>query len=129
MKRILVFSILFLPLGLFAQSAAAVQSINQALGKGDVNALAAYFDQSVEVAIGDTEDLLPKAQALQSVRDFFAKNPAKSFSTVHQGTSKGRDSHYFIGNLVTAGGTFRVYVYLSKAGNEYRIQELRFDKE
>ncbi len=129
MKRILVFSLLFLPFGLSAQSAAAVQSINRALGKGDVNALSAYLDQNVEVAIGDMEDLFPKAQALQAVRDFFAKNPARSFSTVHQGTSKGRDSHYFIGNLVTTKGTFRVYVYLSKAGDAYRIQELRFDKE
>lgn len=104
-------------------------AITQAINAGDANALGQFFDQSVEIGVPGKENIYSRAQAIGIVKDFFAQNAPKSFAQVHQAASKGSDSQYIIGNLVTASGTFRVYVYMSVAGGKHIIQELRFDKQ
>ncbi len=108
---------------------ASLQQITQAISSGDANALGIYFDNSVEIAILDEGDVYSKGEAIQVVKKFFNQHSPKSFSQVHQGTSKGNDSQYCIGNLTSGSGTFRVYVYMKTNGGNYLIQELRFDKE
>ena len=103
--------------------------ISKAISNGDADALAKYFDDNVEIAIMGDEDLYGKAQALQVVKKFFQNYKPKSYNQVHQGVSKGKDSHYTIGNLSANGNTFRVYVYMSVENGKYIIQELRIDKE
>ncbi|MFK7771953.1 MAG: DUF4783 domain-containing protein [Saprospiraceae bacterium] len=102
-----------------------MDSISKALSRGDVESLATYFDENVEI----DDDFYDKSEAKDVVKKFFSKNPPKSFSLIHQGTSKGEDSKYFIGNLNAGSGTFRVYVYMKTSGSQPLIQELRFDKE
>ena len=102
-----------------------MDSISKALSRGDVESLSTYFDENVEI----DDDFYDKSEAKSVVKKFFSKNPAKSFSLIHQGTSKGEDSKYFIGNLSAGSGTFRVYVYMKLSGSQPLIQELRFDKE
>ena len=102
-----------------------MDSISKALSRGDVESLATYFDENVEI----DDDFYDKSEAKNVVKKFFSKNPPKSFSLIHQGTSKGEDSKYFIGNLSAGNGTFRVYVYIKLSGSKTLIQELRFDKE
>ena len=108
--------------------AANLQDITQALGSGDVDKLQQYFDESVEVALLDQENVYSKSQAADVVRRFFGQNAPQSFSLVHQGTSRSNDSRYCIGDLNTSGGTFRVYIYLRVDGSRLLIQELRFDR-
>ena len=102
-----------------------MDSISKALSRGDVESLSTYFDENVEI----DDDFYDKSEAKDVVKKFFSKNPPKSFSLIHQGTSKGEDSKYFIGNLNAGSGTFRVYVYMKLSGSQPLIQELRFDKE
>lgn len=106
-----------------------LNAITKALSEGNADALGQYFDNNVEIAVMDSEEVYAKTEAVKAVKDFFAKNKPKSYSSVHQGASKGQDSQYCIGNMVTQGGTFRVYVYMKVTGGKYIIQELRFDKE
>ena len=47
---------------------------------------------------------------------------------VHQGTSKGNASHYTIGDMQTASGNYRVYLYYKSAGDKVLIQEMRIEK-
>lgn len=108
---------------------ASLADITRAISTGDVDALAQHFDQTVEIAVLDQEDMYDKATAVKIVKDFFAKNQPSSFKEVHQGTSKGADSQYVIGNMVTSGGTYRVYIYMKVSGSKMIIQELRFDKQ
>ena len=103
----------------------SMDSISKALSKGDVETLASYFDSSLEI----DDDFYDKSEAKVVVKKFFTKNPPRSFSLIHQGTSKGEDSKYFIGNLNAGNSTFRVYVYMKIDGKKPLIQELRFDKE
>ncbi len=122
-------NILVLAMIIALQMNASLPEITKAISSGDADALGQYFDQSVEVAVLDQEDIYDKAKAITVVKQFFAKNAPKSFSQVHQGASKGADSQYVIGNMTSNGGTFRVYIYVKMSGGKTLIQELRFDKE
>lgn len=106
-----------------------LNEISKALSNGNANELARYFDESVEIAIMDEENTYNKEEAKEIVSSFFTKYKPSSYSQVHQGVSKGKDSQYTIGDLKANGETFRVYVYMKVTGGKYIIQELRFDKE
>lgn len=103
--------------------------ISHALSNGDVEKLSEYFDDNVEIVVLENEDIYNKIEAKKIIQAFFEKNKPKSFSQVHQGTSKSKGSKYCIGNLVAGGSSYRVYLYLKTQGNKYLIQELRIDKE
>lgn len=117
--------LLFLIIPCLAATSQNMDSISKALSRGDVESLSSYFDDSVEI----DDDFYDKSEAKDVVKKFFSKNKPKSFSLIHQGTSKGENSKYFIGNLNTGSSTFRVYVYMKLSGGQPLIQELRFDKE
>ena len=118
---------------MIAPSLAMVNSnlneISTAIRKGDAEALSQFFDESVEIAILDDEDIYDKSEAKEVVKSFFAKHKPKAFSQVHQGASKGKDAQYCIGNLKSENGSFRVYLFLKISKGKHIIQELRFDKE
>lgn len=103
--------------------------IKKALSSGDIETLSTYFDDTVEIAVGDNEDIYDKAQAKDIVGQFFADNAPKTFSEVHKGTSKGNDSQYFIGNLVAGGKNYRTYIFLKVGTDKFLIQELRIEAE
>lgn len=126
----LFFLVLALPMLSFSpvSEGTDIDAISGALSSGNADALGNFFDESVEVAVLDDEDIYSKAEAIAKVKKFFAQNPPSTFSQVHQGASKGKDSQYCIGNMTAGGKTFRVYVYLGNNGNKPLIQELRFDK-
>lgn len=106
-----------------------LDSITQALGKGNVEVLYSYFDESVEISVSDEEDVYDKATAKSILNSFFTENKPAKFDQVHTGTSKGQDSVYCIGNLTTTNKSYRVYVFLRVENNQQFIQELRFDEE
>ncbi len=128
MKNLLFF-LLFLPVLAFSQSNANLEVISSALSTGDVTSLSKYFADNVEISIQDKEQSHPKAKATEVIRTFFGANQPKSFNQVHKGTSRENSDQYCIGNLVSANGNYRVYLYLKVNGNAVTIQEIRFDKE
>lgn len=107
----------------------ALENITKAISTGNVAALEPYLDKSVEIAILEQENMYSKTEAVQILKNFFGKNKPQTFSQMHTGQSKGKEAHYSIGNLSTASGTFRVYIYARVEGDKYFVQELRFDKE
>jgi len=133
-KRImknLLFVFIFAPLFSYATNPVddGLSTISQAISKGDVETLSGFFDSQVEIAVLDDEDYYSKDEAKGVISRFFKQHQPKSFQEMHQGMSKGKDSTYCIGNLVSNSGTFRVYVYMKMGGDKPLIQELRFDKE
>ncbi|MEL7120515.1 MAG: DUF4783 domain-containing protein [Bacteroidota bacterium] len=106
-----------------------MQDITRAIGKGDAETLGMYFDQTVEVAIIENEDVYKRPEAVQMLKTFFVNNQPRSYTQVHRGTSESKDSMYSIGKLVTQGGsTYRVYLYMNISGNKHLIKEVRFDE-
>ncbi len=106
-----------------------VAEITRAISRGDAEKISAYFDESVELAILNDEDVYSRTEASNKLKGFFDKYPPRGYSQVHRGTSKSKDSVYCIGNLVTEKAVFRVYIYMRVNGEQHRIQEVRFDKE
>jgi hypothetical protein len=111
----------------FSDSLPDMSGITKALQSGDATALASFFASDVELAVLDNEDLYDKAQAEKILTKFFSTNKPKSFSQVHKGTSKGKDSHYVIGDLVSGSKTYKIYIYLEEVGDTYEIKELRIE--
>ena len=106
-----------------------LDAIVNAIRKGDARALSTYFSDSVDISIKDEEKTYSKSEATKVVSKFFASNPPNNFTEIHKGTSKGKDSHYCIGNLDTNDNSYRVYIYLKKHGSKYLIEQLSFDEE
>jgi Domain of unknown function (DUF4783) len=105
------------------------EDIGSAIRSGDSKQLASYFANTIDLTIINKEDNYSKTQAELIVRDFFSKNPPKSFTMVHKGTSK-EGTLYGIGTLTsTKGVNFRTSFYAKKSGEKYFIQELRFETE
>lgn len=117
------------PVFLFAAVLSDLDSISSSIKAGDSKKLAEYFDNTVEVKVLNKEGAYSKSQAEAIVKDFFAKNPPKSFSFMHDGPSGGNNAHYAIGSLGTDNGTFRTYVYMKKKDDKFYIQELSFENE
>jgi hypothetical protein len=106
-----------------------VAEITRAISRGDADGISVYFDESVELAILDDEDVYSKEVAAKKLKAFFAQYPPRGYSQVHRGTSKSKDSIYCIGNMTTDKAVFRVYIYMRVNGEQHLIQEVRFDKE
>jgi hypothetical protein len=103
--------------------------IGNAIRSGDSKQVSAYFGSSVDLTLLTQEDVYSKAQAELLVRDFFSKNPPKSFSVVHRGSSR-EGTQFAVGNLVTSSGkTFRTSFTLKNNQGKFIIQELRFESQ
>ncbi len=129
MKNFLFVLLLFPSIAFVNVEELNLDAITKAISSGNADALGQYFDSNVEIAVMDKEETYAKAQAIQVMKDFFAKNKPSTFKQVHQGASKGQDSQYCIGNMTASSGTYRVYIYMKVSGGKQVIQELRFDKE
>ena len=126
----LIFLLFFAPVVVFAnQGNPSLEAISKALNAGDVENLSKYFADNVEISILDNEQVYTKAKATEVVRSFFNSNKPKTFSQVHQGTSRENSDQYCIGNLASSTGNYRVYLYLKVTGTNLTIKEIRFDKE
>ena len=100
-----------------------------AIKTGNASNVSKFFSANVDLKILDKEDVYSKAQAELILKDFFAKNPIKSFAVIHKGTSKTGDQ-FVIGSYETsAGKKFRSYFLFKKEGTALTIQQLRFEDE
>jgi hypothetical protein len=121
-----IFLLMSLPLFAFQQSS-SLTSITRAMNSGDAAAVGAYFDEQIELSLLDKESVYGKAKAIQSLKQFFSQHTVEGFSQVHEGSSKGDDAKYCIGNLQTDKGSFRVYMFVEIEQNQYSLQELRIE--
>lgn len=103
-------------------------NIATAISNGNADALGKYFDDDIEISLFEKEDSYDKEKATSIMRDFFNRNKPKTFSQMHQGASKGKDTQYSIGEVITSSGTFRMYIYMKIVNDNYLIQEIRIGK-
>ncbi|MEM9847669.1 MAG: DUF4783 domain-containing protein [Bacteroidota bacterium] len=121
-----IFLTALLPLLAF-NSADSLSDISRAMSSGSASTIGQYFDDNVEIALMKEEKVYNKAQAISKLDQFFSQHRPKSFSQVHEGSSKGNASKYCIGNLQTSDDDFRVYMFISVENNHFKIQELRIE--
>ncbi len=111
-----------------AQSS-ALQPVTQALQAGNAKIVASYFDVNVEITLPTEEGVYSKAQAEQMVKDFFLKTRPSGFRLMHEGDSGG-NAIFGIGELETAQGDFRTYIYMKRLSSSgFVIQKLKFTND
>ena len=109
-------------------SAQGFDNIVAAFKNGDASAVAKNFEGNVEITIKTGTTSYSKSQAEMVIKSFFAAHKPKTFTVAHEGTSP-QGSKYFIGNLTSAAGNYRTYVYAKTVKNELVIQEIRFEEQ
>ena len=102
--------------------------INNAIKQGDAKAVAAFFNDKVDLKIKDQEDVYSKAQAESVVKDFFLKNKVKGFTPAHSSASKGANQ-FVVGTLDTSTGKYRVSYLLKKNNEKFLINQFRIEDE
>ena len=119
----------FLLLSTFAFGFDIYDDISNAIRSGDARQLATFFGNTIDLTINDKESVYSKAQAEFVIKDFFSKNPPKSFTILHKGSSP-EGLQYAIGNLVTSSNkTFRISYYVKNSQGKFLLQELRIESE
>ncbi len=124
MKHLLFSFFIFLSFS-FLVSVSFTEIID-AIKRGNAAEVSRFFDNTVEITFPGQSNSYSKSQAELVLRDFFSKNPAKSFQVIHKSENEG--SQYCIGNLETANGIFRTTIYMKQRGDKQVVQELRFER-
>ncbi len=126
MKRFLLISCASLMLFSFTIFA-GINEVITGIKSGDAAQVAKYFDNTVEITLPEKSNSYSKSQAELILRDFFANNPVKSFTILHQGDNAG--SQYCIGTLITKAATYRTMIYMKLKGEKQLVQEIRFENK
>ena len=101
--------------------------ISKSIRNGDAHQLSTFFGNSIDLTIVDKENIYSKAQAELILKDFFSKNPPKSFNILHKGSSP-EGTHYVIGHLISVSGkTFRTSYHFKINDGKIILLELRLE--
>ncbi len=109
-------------------ASAQFTGISTAISGKDATALSNFFDTKVEITTPDEDNVFAKADATKVMQLFFTKYNPSSFTLQHQGTSKGKDSEYAIGEMKATGKTFRVFIYIAEKEGKTVIQQIQFEQ-
>lgn len=121
--------LLLITISCFSARADIYDDLAAAIRAGDARQIASHFDNKVDLALSSIEDVYSKAQAELLIKDFFSKNPPKSFNLVHKGSSK-EGTLFAVGTLIcTNGKTFRVSFVLKTVNGVNILQEFRFENQ
>ncbi|MFM9027665.1 MAG: DUF4783 domain-containing protein [Bacteroidota bacterium] len=105
-----------------------IEILTSAFRTGDSRTIAGFFEKSVDLTLMDKEADYSASQAELMLKDFFQKNPPKSFQLVHQGSNKG--ASFAIGTLITSNGRhFRVSFHLQQTEGKNILQEISVQDE
>lgn len=125
MKRLV--TLFLVPIMLLGFTGDAFDNISNAFRSGDARQLASFFGTTIDLTLLDREDVYSKGQAEIMLKDFFARNPPKSFQLVHKGSSQ-EGTQYGIGELQTGNGKeFRVTFNLRITNGKQVLNELRIE--
>lgn len=112
----------------FAAGVVAQMSVEEAFRKENAQAFDHHFHSQVEMSLPGKDSRYSKADAIGLMDAFFSVHAVQSFSKVHSGSSRGKVSNYYIGQLTTDKGAYRVYIYYDVHDSKKDIHELRIEK-
>ncbi|WP_118972711.1 DUF4783 domain-containing protein [Taibaiella koreensis] len=105
-----------------------VDDVSNSLNKGEVSNVVKYFDKIVDITINNDQSTYSKSQAEMVVKSFFSKNQARSFFVRHKGVASSDNSVFVIGELKTANGPYRVYIFFKQRDKNYWLQQIKFEQ-
>jgi hypothetical protein len=104
------------------------KNIKSSFKAGNLNGLADYMGQKLEVAFESEKKTYSRDKAEQVLGKFFTENKPKDFQVLHQGASKD-GLKFYIGEYSSNTGTFRVLVYLRNIGGKQVVETIDISKE
>jgi hypothetical protein len=105
-----------------------LEDVMQALNSGDLENMVKYFDNVVDITLNNDQSTYSKTQAEMVIRNFLAKNSAKSFQVKYKGNVSSDSSYFIIGELKNnAHGTYKVYFFFKQKGKFHFIQKIKFE--
>ena len=123
--KALVFT-LFLGMTLVLSAQDITPAVVKAIESGNAAALTMHLTPSVDLTIGDDENMYPVDQAIKKIAMFFETHKPTGFEIKHKGTSK-LDDQYRIGDLTTAKGKYRVTFFIKKSDKGMKVKQLRIE--
>jgi len=96
--------------------------IIEAFKTGNATKISTFFGENIELSIQEKSNIYSNSQAQQILQRFFTEHVPSAFSVIHKGESK--TSMYFIGELTTASGLFRVSINSKTEGAKKIITSL-----
>ncbi len=99
--------------------------IVQALMSSDAKTISKYFNSSVELIFSESQGVYGKSQAEQILKTFFNNNASANgkFNYKELHASDRDNAQYYIGELNTGKGLYRVYIYMK----DQRIHQMRIE--
>lgn len=129
MKTIIISTCVLLTKGFTAHAQEdLLKAIKSGFKSGQTTEIVPYLNQRTEIAFEGEKQVYDKNKAEQVIAGFFAQNKSKDFQVLHQGASK-EGLKFYIGELNTNNGTFRVLVYLKNNGGKSLIENIDISKE
>lgn len=125
MKALLIISLL--TVSWVSDNASVVDTISTALRSGDTKEVNKYFANSVDVTIIDYQDFLNRNNTIQRVNAFFSNKQVTGYDIIHEGKSKGKDSVYTIGTLITDKGDYKIYMFITTKNKNHFIEEIKIE--
>lgn len=111
----------------FAQEAER-DRVSLAVQNGNAKTLATFFTPGVNLTVDQKEEVYSREQAEVIMTRFFSNHVPSAFSIRHEGKSK-LDDHYYIGDLMTNNGNYRVTFFMKKDSGAFKIRQLRIEPE
>jgi hypothetical protein len=133
--RKLFWLFMFLPTWAIAQHQAQqisceklFEPVIKTMRANDAEGFSAYFAEVVEFDILGEERMYSKKQALQIIKDLFARLPVKYISLKH---CSGKEYlKYATGTVTdTYGSHYRITIFVNTSGDKLSLQQFRVEKQ
>lgn len=102
-------------------------SVESAFESNNAKGLVNLGKEKILINVLGEEGVYSKSQATLVLKNFFTKNPSKSFSYVHKGTDSGEGS-FAIGTYISGSQEFRVTIHFKKINSVFKIESLAIEK-
>jgi hypothetical protein len=99
--------------------------IGDALKHGSAQELSKYFDKEIRITFFEKSQKYNRTTAITALQKFFSKIEPKNYRPWQKGSSSNHQ--YYIGYLQTSSTTYKVYLLFLQRGNNFVLQELRFE--
>lgn len=113
---------------LFYASGQSAHELIQGIENVDIPVIETYLQDKVEFSIQEDQQILTKNIASKKFKAFLEEHKPISVEIIHEGNSKDKSTQYKVAKLVSAEGTFRIFIYSTGEIKRNSVKEIRIDE-
>ncbi len=110
-------------------NSASYASLYDGLSKGETEKIYTNLSDMVYIQIDNARGSYSKKQAKAVLDKFFKHSKPTKFKLLYDREKKETNLKYSIGNLYTAQGVYKTYLFIKLKENTYYIQQIRFEQK